>query len=90
MKKISFSAMSAVAGLAGVLCVSSAMAARMYSSTYAYYSDASYSTSVGEQFIDCNGRKYYSGTVTPYMALVVEEPCRDGGYECPPENYGCF
>jgi hypothetical protein len=53
----------------GALCASSyAFAARFYSH-YTYYSDATYSTAVGERINACNGQVYMNGTMTIYSTL---------------------
>lgn len=42
----------------------------------AYYSDASYSTIVGERVINqCRGTTYTSGQVTQYVKVLGSEPC---------------
>lgn len=43
---------------------------------FAYYSDASYSTVVGERVDNqCKGTTYTSGTVTSYVRIVGSERC---------------
>ena len=39
-----------------------------------YYSDASYTTEVGWIYVACNGRRYSSGTTSPYK-LCDSIPC---------------
>ncbi|WDE10787.1 DUF6289 family protein [Thalassomonas haliotis] len=47
---------------------------------FAYYSDASYSTVVGEKVMNqCTGTTYTTGTVTSYRRIVGSEPCAGGG-----------
>jgi hypothetical protein len=87
MKKILF---FVVAGLAAVSIVSSAVAARMYSENIIYFSDASMSTQVGDEFIGCSGSPQLDGVRTPYRMVISQEPCREGGYECPSNNQLCF
>ncbi|WP_281560203.1 DUF6289 family protein [Thalassomonas sp. RHCl1] len=46
---------------------------------FAFYSDASYSTVVGERVVNqCTNSSYTSGTVTPYMRIVGSESCGGG------------
>ncbi len=47
---------------------------------FAYYSDASYSTVVGEKVENqCTGATYITGTVTSYRRIVGSESCAGGG-----------
>ncbi|WDD98013.1 DUF6289 family protein [Thalassomonas actiniarum] len=51
-----------------------------YIKEFVYYSDASYSTPVGEKVVNqCRGTTYSSGQVTSYVRLVGMEMC--GGNE---------
>lgn len=49
--------------------------ARGFMYEYYYYSDASFSTVVGERAIRCDGSASVHGTVTPHVRLVSREPC---------------
>jgi hypothetical protein len=44
-------------------------------STFAYYSDASYTNQVGTRIVQCDGRSLYFGTVTPYEQFLYNDLC---------------
>ena len=65
-------------------------AATIFSASYAYaafsilefvyFSDASYSTPVGEKIVNqCSGDTYSTGTVTSYVRIMGSESCAGGG-----------
>jgi hypothetical protein len=87
MKRLS---LFVVAGLAAVSIVSSAVASRMYSENIVYFSDATMTEQVGDEFIPCSGSSQLSGVRTAYSQVVSQEPCNGGGYECPPDDLLCY
>jgi hypothetical protein len=59
---------------------SRAFAKPCFSIDTAYYSDASFTTQVGERYIPCDGQTWSWGTTSPYYETTTE-PC--GGWGCP-------
>lgn len=67
--------LAAVVAAAGALGASGfAWASWMYTDV-AYYSDATYTTQVGQQIIDCDHNIYTSGHVTSYRRMQDKYDC---------------
>ncbi|MCX7291632.1 DUF6289 family protein [Janthinobacterium sp.] len=82
-KKIAFAAT-----LATLLVAAAAYARPMYSITYSYYSDPSYSDHVGGAEFTCSGRMIYWGEQTPYRLEDMQMPCSSTGPELPGTGHG--
>lgn len=70
-----------VAGTLGVsaLAASGYAFAMYYWTDVEYYSDASYTSVVGERIKDCSGRTVGWGVVTPYKVVLEQYPCSSPG-----------
>lgn len=64
-----------ILGVVGSMAASGYALAATYYTEYAYYSDASYTTWVGEKITTCSGRTYTYGTITLYKQLVERYDC---------------
>lgn len=64
-----------VLGVVGSMAASGYAMAATYFSEYAYYSDASYTTWVGEKITTCNGHTSTYGTITIYKERIQYYNC---------------
>lgn len=69
------SKIAAVLGVVGSMAASGYAFAATYYTEYDFYSDASYSTWVGNKVTTCRGKTYTYGTVTIYKQLVERYDC---------------
>ena len=72
------------AGAALAIAAAAAYAAPPYGYTNVYYSDASYTTQVGQSEFTCSGRWYRSGVETDYFIETNQNQCRYAEYDISP------
>ena len=76
------------AALGGLACAAAAWATAALALPanghwYIYYSDASHSQIVGEEYLSCGGLYDLDGYKTPHKLVVDEWPCCSNGADCP-------
>jgi hypothetical protein len=67
--------MAVLAVAAGAVFASAYAFAAAYHTEYDYYSDATYTTVVGDSTQLCTGKTFTYGTVTPYRRLTYRYDC---------------
>lgn len=76
------------AAIAAALVVATVYARPLYSISYTYYSDATYSSYVGGAEFTCTGKMIYWGEQTPFRTEDNYLACATTGPELPGTGHG--